>query len=60
LVMMSASAQWSQSSSSPILDGLIREVFADVNVLGAFAASDDIVSHSMHAVLSSYTVVGPS
>ena len=27
-----------------ILDGLIREVLADVNVFGAFATSNDIVS----------------
>ena len=41
-----------------ILDGLMREVLADVNMLGAFATSNDIVS--MHVVLSSYTYVGPS
>ena len=41
-----------------ILDDLVGEVLPDVDVLGTFPAADDVLPHSMHAVLSSYTGVG--
>ena len=41
-----------------ILDDFVGEVLPDVNVLSTLSSTDDVVSYSMHAVLSSYTRVG--
>ena len=41
-----------------ILGGLMREVLVDIDVLSTLSSTDDFVSHSVHAVLSSKTGVG--
>jgi hypothetical protein len=40
-----------------VLNSFVREVLANVDMLGPPSSSDDMVPHSMHAVLSSYTGV---
>ena len=41
-----------------VLNHFMRKALPGVDVLGALPAPDDVVPHSMHEVLSSYTGVG--
>ena len=41
-----------------ILDHFMREVFPNVDMLGPLPSANDVATHSMHAMLSSYTGVG--